>query len=226
MTDPNSSFLSMQLGECPHTALLPLMGAAVHHGGAGKASNTPQTLAGTLADLWAFIVTGTTAAGLVAGLPTFICPFFGDQYFWGKPFHRPSGAFRRGPKSPFLLEQARWCTVPEWACRRCRWMTSPSRSYGERFWQAACLFPQHPGRRDCGGLQANGSLADPLVVATWCFQGLVPEASVAGAGVGGTGYSCPDSGRGWCGERCKCIREAPACPGENPISAVAYRLWN
>ncbi|GAB5536387.1 MAG: hypothetical protein Rubg2KO_26360 [Rubricoccaceae bacterium] len=37
------------------------MAAVVHHGGAG-----------------------TTAAGLRAGRPTIICPFFGDQPFWGR----------------------------------------------------------------------------------------------------------------------------------------------
>lgn len=30
------------------------------------------------------VCTGTTAAGLQAGKPTMICPFFGDQYFWGE----------------------------------------------------------------------------------------------------------------------------------------------
>ena len=27
---------------------------------------------------------GTTASGLRAGKPTWICPFFGDQFFWGE----------------------------------------------------------------------------------------------------------------------------------------------
>jgi sterol 3beta-glucosyltransferase len=45
----------------PHDKLFPLMSAVVHHGGAG-----------------------TTAAGLRAGKPTVICPFFGDQPFWGR----------------------------------------------------------------------------------------------------------------------------------------------
>jgi sterol 3beta-glucosyltransferase len=40
------------------------MAAVVHHGGAG-----------------------TTAAGLHAGRPTVICPFFGDQPFWGRVVH-------------------------------------------------------------------------------------------------------------------------------------------
>ncbi|CAM9118290.1 unnamed protein product [Chrysoparadoxa australica] len=50
-----------QLGPAPHDWLLPRMSAVVHHGGAG-----------------------TTAAGLKYGKPTFIVPFFGDQFFWGK----------------------------------------------------------------------------------------------------------------------------------------------
>jgi sterol 3beta-glucosyltransferase len=48
------------LGDVPHDWLFPQVAAVVHHGGAG-----------------------TTAAGLRAGRPTVICPFFGDQPFWG-----------------------------------------------------------------------------------------------------------------------------------------------
>lgn len=48
------------LDEAPHDWLFPRMACVVHHGGAG-----------------------TTAAGLRAGVPTIICPFFGDQPFWG-----------------------------------------------------------------------------------------------------------------------------------------------
>ncbi|KAF1320895.1 Sterol 3-beta, partial [Globisporangium splendens] len=51
----------MFLGNCPHDWLMPRVSAVVHHGGAG-----------------------TTAAGLMAGKPTFIVPFFGDQPFWGR----------------------------------------------------------------------------------------------------------------------------------------------
>lgn len=49
------------IGSAPHDKLFPLMAACVHHGGAG-----------------------TTAASLRAGKPTVICPFFGDQPFWGR----------------------------------------------------------------------------------------------------------------------------------------------
>jgi sterol 3beta-glucosyltransferase len=48
------------LDTAPHDRLFPAMAAVVHHGGAG-----------------------TTAAGLRAGKPTVICPFLGDQPFWG-----------------------------------------------------------------------------------------------------------------------------------------------
>jgi sterol 3beta-glucosyltransferase len=47
------------LDEAPHDWLFERVAAVVHHGGAG-----------------------TTAAGLRAGRPSVICPFFGDQPFW------------------------------------------------------------------------------------------------------------------------------------------------
>src|SRR5215470_1241229 len=49
------------IGDCPHDWLFPRCHAVCHHGGAG-----------------------TTAAGVRAGLPTVIVPFFGDQFFWGR----------------------------------------------------------------------------------------------------------------------------------------------
>jgi UDP:flavonoid glycosyltransferase YjiC (YdhE family) len=48
------------VGSVPHTWLFPRMAAVVHHGGVG-----------------------TTAAGLRAGVPSIITPFFGDQPYWG-----------------------------------------------------------------------------------------------------------------------------------------------
>ncbi|GHF31477.1 UDP:flavonoid glycosyltransferase YjiC (YdhE family) [Deinococcus metalli] len=49
----------------PHHWLFPRVAAAVHHGGAG-----------------------TTAAGLAAGVPTVVVPFFGDQPFWAERVRR------------------------------------------------------------------------------------------------------------------------------------------
>ena len=65
---PDTMFV---LGAAPHDWLFPRMAALVHHGGAG-----------------------TTGAGLRAGKPTIICPFFGDQPFWG----RRVAALGVGPK--------------------------------------------------------------------------------------------------------------------------------
>lgn len=49
----------------PHSWLFPRVSAVVHHGGAG-----------------------TTAAGLRAGVPSIITPFFGDQPFWARTISR------------------------------------------------------------------------------------------------------------------------------------------
>jgi len=55
---PENAF---SLQAAPHDRLFPRCAAVIHHGGAG-----------------------TTAAGLRAGRPTLVCPFFGDQPFWGQ----------------------------------------------------------------------------------------------------------------------------------------------
>jgi UDP:flavonoid glycosyltransferase YjiC (YdhE family) len=88
---PDSVF---SIGECPHEWLFAQCCGLVHHGGAG-----------------------TTAAGLLAGKPTVIVPFFGDQPFWGDMV-ASAGA---GP-SPIphtfldpekLAEAMRFCQTPE-----------------------------------------------------------------------------------------------------------------
>jgi sterol 3beta-glucosyltransferase len=55
----------MFIKAAPHRWLFPQVNAVVHHGGCG-----------------------TTAAGLLAGKPSIICPFFGDQPFWGRHVER------------------------------------------------------------------------------------------------------------------------------------------
>ena len=66
-----------KIEEGPHDWLFSRVAAIVHHGGAG-----------------------TTAAGLRAGRPTVICPFMGDQPFWGERVH----ALGVGPK-PILQKK-------------------------------------------------------------------------------------------------------------------------
>lgn len=71
---PESAFV---IDAAPHDWLFPRCSAVVHHGGAG-----------------------TIAAGLRAGKPTVVVPFFGDQPFWG----RRVAALGVGP-APLPLKQ-------------------------------------------------------------------------------------------------------------------------
>jgi sterol 3beta-glucosyltransferase len=52
-------------GEVPHEVVFPRVAVIVHHGGAG-----------------------TTAAAVRAGRPQVVCPFVGDQPFWGRRMHQ------------------------------------------------------------------------------------------------------------------------------------------
>ncbi|KAF6826594.1 glucosyl glucuronosyl [Colletotrichum musicola] len=86
------------LGNVPHDWLFKHVSAVCHHGGAG-----------------------TTAAGIQAGKPTIVVPFFGDQPFWGAMIAR-AGA---GPDPiPFkqlsgekLADAIRHCLKPETQAR-------------------------------------------------------------------------------------------------------------
>ena len=73
------------VAEVPHEWLFPRVAAVVHHGGAG-----------------------TTTAGLLAGRPTVVCPFFGDQPFWGRRVHAlgagPAPIPQRRLSAPRLAE--------------------------------------------------------------------------------------------------------------------------
>jgi sterol 3beta-glucosyltransferase len=62
LTVPETIF---PLKSVPHDWLFPQVTAVIHHGGAG-----------------------TTAAGLKAGKPSLICPFLGDQPFWGRRVYK------------------------------------------------------------------------------------------------------------------------------------------
>ncbi|KAG2874003.1 Sterol 3-beta-glucosyltransferase [Phytophthora cactorum] len=72
------------IGNCPHDWLMPRVCAVVHHGGAG-----------------------TTAAGLLAGKPTFIVPFFGDQPFWGQAVVKTGVGVRPCPIAQLTTERLR-----------------------------------------------------------------------------------------------------------------------
>jgi sterol 3beta-glucosyltransferase len=61
LTAENTPGGTFVLDAVPHDWLFPRVAAVVHHGGAG-----------------------TTGAALRAGKPSVICPFVGDQHFWGR----------------------------------------------------------------------------------------------------------------------------------------------
>jgi sterol 3beta-glucosyltransferase len=71
-----------KIDKVPHDWLFPRMAAVVHHGGAG-----------------------TTAAGLRAGRPTIICPFFGDQPYWGRRVHSLRVGSKPIPQKKMTVEK-------------------------------------------------------------------------------------------------------------------------
>lgn len=70
------------LGNVPHAWLFERVSVVVHHGGAG-----------------------TTAAGLSAGKPTVIVPFFGDQQFWGHTIARSGASPKPIPYKELAADQ-------------------------------------------------------------------------------------------------------------------------
>jgi UDP:flavonoid glycosyltransferase YjiC (YdhE family) len=70
------------LGNVPHDWLFKQVSGVVHHGGAG-----------------------TTAAGINAGKPTFVVPFFGDQPFWGAMVARAGAGPEPIPYSKLTAEK-------------------------------------------------------------------------------------------------------------------------
>ena len=68
--------------QASHRWLFPRVAAVVHHGGAG-----------------------TTAAGLRAGRPSIVCPFQGDQYFWGKAVRQVGAGPQPSPAKKLTAER-------------------------------------------------------------------------------------------------------------------------
>ncbi|CAF0746962.1 unnamed protein product [Adineta steineri] len=71
-----------RIGNVPHDWLFQYVSAVCHHGGAG-----------------------TTAAGLRAGRPTIIVPFFGDQFFWGNVIEKSGAGSRPLPGKSITADQ-------------------------------------------------------------------------------------------------------------------------
>ncbi len=69
------------LESAPHEWLFPRCAAVIHHGGSG-----------------------TTGAGLRAGKPTLVCPFFGDQPFWGQRVYELGVGPRPIPQKQLCVE--------------------------------------------------------------------------------------------------------------------------
>jgi UDP:flavonoid glycosyltransferase YjiC (YdhE family) len=82
------------LGNVPHDWLFQHVSCVVHHGGAG-----------------------TTAAGITAGRPTLIIPFFGDQPFWGAMVSRagagPDPIPHKQLTAEKLADAINFCLEPE-----------------------------------------------------------------------------------------------------------------
>ncbi|KAJ6786514.1 hypothetical protein PWT90_09429 [Aphanocladium album] len=82
------------LGNVPHDWLFKRASCVVHHGGAG-----------------------TTAAGITAGRPTVVVPFFGDQPFWGAMVSRagagPDPIPHKQLTASKLAEAIRFCLKPD-----------------------------------------------------------------------------------------------------------------
>lgn len=79
---PHSSDEVFTLESAPHDWLFPRMAAVVHHGGAG-----------------------TTAAGLRAGIPSVITPFFADQPFWARQVYELGVGTRPIPRQRLSVER-------------------------------------------------------------------------------------------------------------------------
>ncbi|KAI7493391.1 UDP-Glycosyltransferase/glycogen phosphorylase [Hortaea werneckii] len=82
------------LGNVPHDWLFKQVSCVVHHGGAG-----------------------TTAAGITAGRPTVVVPFFGDQPFWGSMVARagagPDPIPHKQLTAEKLADAIKFCLRPE-----------------------------------------------------------------------------------------------------------------
>ncbi|EMC99433.1 glycosyltransferase family 1 protein [Baudoinia panamericana UAMH 10762] len=118
-TAPDGVFM---LGNVPHDWLFKHVSCVVHHGGAG-----------------------TTAAGITAGRPTVIVPFFGDQPFWGGVIARAGAGPQPIPHkrltSDKLADAITFCLRPESLARAQELASKIAAERGSE--TGAQLFHQH-----------------------------------------------------------------------------------
>jgi UDP:flavonoid glycosyltransferase YjiC (YdhE family) len=86
------------ISSMPHSWLFPKMAAVVHHGGVG-----------------------TTAAGLWAGIPAIVTPYFGDQPFWGQRVYELGVGPKPIPRQRLTVDrlaESICCAVSDMAMRK------------------------------------------------------------------------------------------------------------
>ena len=82
---PDNVFM---LGNVPHDWLFQHVSCVVHHGGAG-----------------------TTSAGIAAGKPTVVVPFFGDQMYWGSMIYRKGAGAAPTPYKDLTAEKLEYAIL-------------------------------------------------------------------------------------------------------------------
>ena len=134
------------MGPAPHDWLMQRTEGVVHHGGAG-----------------------TTAAGLRCGNPTFICPFFGDQHFWGAMVERagvgPAPCLIGDLTAPVLKEKFATLRDPNILRNASRLAEAFAKEDGVRD-GVACFYKHLPrSRMACAVCRARG--VNPPGLARW-----------------------------------------------------------
>ena len=143
------------LGNVPHDWLFEHVSSVVHHGGAG-----------------------TTAAGIKAGKPTIVVPFFGDQPFWGAMIARANAGPDPIPYKQLTAEKlAEAITFRQARDPRASQGTGPEdqRRKGRRCWWKK--LPRPSGRRQVtlhSGTESSRCLArekNPSKAKCLCCRG-------------------------------------------------------
>ncbi|RFU74933.1 glycosyltransferase family 28 [Trichoderma arundinaceum] len=151
------------LGNVPHDWLFERVSCVVHHGGAG-----------------------TTAAGIKAGKPTIVVPFFGDQPFWGAMIarskagpdpipHRALTAEKLAEAIKFCLQQQTQDQAQALGCkiREERGAEEGSRSFHNHLDTDSLRCSVAPSRAAAWRLKRTKLRISPLVAAVLVERGLL-----------------------------------------------------